>query len=99
MPPEVAEWMKPELVSPAVAYMCSEQCDFSGEILGANAGHFRRVKYFESPGVFFDPAEPVTLDMVEGAMSKIMDLSSPIEHGMSSRRLRERLVSMGRIPA
>jgi NAD(P)-dependent dehydrogenase (short-subunit alcohol dehydrogenase family) len=99
IPAEVAEWMKPELVSPAVAYMCSEQCDFSGEIIGANAGHFRRVRYFESEGQYFDPAEPVTVDMFAEALPKIMDLSHPIEHGMSSRRLRERLVAMGRIPA
>jgi NAD(P)-dependent dehydrogenase (short-subunit alcohol dehydrogenase family) len=99
IPPEVSEWMKPELVSPAVAYMCSEQCEFSGEILGANAGHFRRVKYIESEGVYFDPAAPVTLDMVAENIGQIMDLSKSIEHGMSSRRLRERLVAMGRIPA
>jgi hypothetical protein len=57
------------------------------------------VKYFESEGVYFDPANPVTLDMVAENIGKIMDLSQPIEHGMSSRRLRERLVAMGRIPA
>jgi NAD(P)-dependent dehydrogenase (short-subunit alcohol dehydrogenase family) len=99
IPPEVAEWMKPELVSPAVAYMCSEQCEFSGEIIGANAGHYRRVKYVESEGMQFDPAGEVTVDMFAEALPKIMDLSAPIEHGMSSRRLRERLVAMGRIPA
>jgi NAD(P)-dependent dehydrogenase (short-subunit alcohol dehydrogenase family) len=99
IPPEVAEWMKPELVSPAVAYMCSEQCEFSGEVIGANAGHYRRVKYVESEGMQFDPAGEVTVDMFAEALPKIMDLSAPIEHGMSSRRLRERLVAMGRIPA
>ena len=57
------------------------------------------MKYIESEGVYFDPAEPVTLDMVGDRISEIMDLSKSIEHGMSSRRLRERLVAMGRIPA
>ncbi len=99
IPPEVSEWMKPELVSPAVAYMCSEQCDFSGEVIGANAGHFRRVKYVETAGVFYDPAQPVTIEMFADALPQIMDMSTAIEHGMSSRRLRERLVAMGRIPA
>jgi NAD(P)-dependent dehydrogenase (short-subunit alcohol dehydrogenase family) len=99
IPPEVSEWMKPELVSPAVAYMCSEQCDFSGEIIGANAGHFRRVKYVETAGVFYDPANPVTIEMFADALPQIMDMGTAIEHGMSSRRLRERLVAMGRIPA
>ena len=97
IPAEVAEWMKPELVSPAVAYMCSEQCDFSGEVIGANAGHFRRVRYVETEGVFYDPAEPVTVEMFADALPKIMDMSTAIEHGMSSRRLRERLVAMGRV--
>ena len=99
IPPEVSEWMKPELVSPAVAYMCSEQCDFSGEVIGANAGHFRRVKYVETAGVFYDPANPVTIEMFADALPQIMDMSTAIEHGMSSRRLRERLVAMGRVPA
>ncbi len=99
IPPEVSEWMKPELVSPAVAYMCSEQCDFSGEVIGANAGHFRRVKYVETAGVFFDPAQPVTIEMFADGLPQIMDMSTAIEHGMSSRRLRERLVAMGRVPA
>ncbi len=99
IPPEVSEWMKPELVSPAVAYMCSEQCDFSGEVIGANAGHFRRVKYVETAGVFYDPAAPVTIEMFADALPQIMDMSTAIEHGMSSRRLRERLVAMGRVSA
>lgn len=99
IPPEVAEWMRPDLVSPAVAYMCSEQCDFSGEVIGANAGHFRRVKYVETAGVFYDPAAPVTVEMFADALPQIMDMSTAIEHGMSSRRLRERLVAMGRVPA
>jgi NAD(P)-dependent dehydrogenase (short-subunit alcohol dehydrogenase family) len=97
IPPEVAEWMRPDLVSPAVAYMCSEQCDFSGEVIGANAGHFRRVKYVETAGVFYDPAAPVTIEMFADALPQIMDMSTAIEHGMSSRRLRERLVAMGRV--
>jgi NAD(P)-dependent dehydrogenase (short-subunit alcohol dehydrogenase family) len=97
IPAEVAEWMKPELVSPAVAYLCSEQCDFSGEIIGANAGHYRRVKYIESDGAQFDPAEPVSIEMFAEALPRIMDISQPIEHGFSSRRLQERLKAMGRI--
>jgi len=97
IPAEVAEWMKPELVSPAVAYMCSEQCEFSGEIIGANAGHYKIVKYFESEGVQFDPAEPVTVDMFAENLGKIMDISKPDTHGFSSRKLQDRLKAMGRI--
>jgi NAD(P)-dependent dehydrogenase (short-subunit alcohol dehydrogenase family) len=38
IPDAVLDFMKPELVSPAVAWMASEQCNVSGEIFGADAG-------------------------------------------------------------
>ena len=97
IPAEVAEWMKPELVSPAVAYLCSEQCELNGEIIGANAGHFKVVKYIESEGVQFDPAAPVTVDMFAENLARIMDLTKPDTHGFSSRKLQDRLKAMGRI--
>jgi len=38
MNPAVAPYMKPELVSPAVAWLCSEECNVSGQIILAQAG-------------------------------------------------------------
>jgi NAD(P)-dependent dehydrogenase (short-subunit alcohol dehydrogenase family) len=94
----VKEYMKPELVSPAVAFMCSEQCDFSGEVIGAGGGFYRRVKYMESDGYQFDPGVPVTLDMFEEKIGTIMDFSHPHDHGGGgSRRMEARLRAMGRI--
>jgi hypothetical protein len=94
----VREYMKPELVSPAVAWMCSEQCNVSGEVIGGSAGFYRRVKYMESEGVQFDPGEPVTLEMFAEAVPKIMDMSHPLDHsGGGSRRMEARLRAMGRI--
>ena len=94
----VLEYMKPELVSPAVAFMCSEQCNFSGEVIGAGGGFYRRVKYMESEGVQFDPGAPVTLDMFEAEIDKIMDISHPLPHGGGgSRRMEAKLREMGRI--
>jgi NAD(P)-dependent dehydrogenase (short-subunit alcohol dehydrogenase family) len=68
LPPDVGPWMKPELVSPAVAWLCSEDCDQNGEIIAATAGGYARVQYFVTEGAQFDPAEPVTIEMVRDAL-------------------------------
>ncbi len=97
IPESVLAFMKPELVSPAVAWMASEECNVSGEIIGANAGYYKRVKYLESEGVQFDPAEPVTPEMFVEALPRIMDMSETAEHGFGTPRLEARLRAMGRI--
>lgn len=97
IPESVLAFMKPELVSPAVAWMASEECNVSGEIIGANAGYYKRVKYLESEGVQFDPAEPVTPEMFVDALPRIMDMSTTAEHGFGTPRLEARLRAMGRI--
>jgi NAD(P)-dependent dehydrogenase (short-subunit alcohol dehydrogenase family) len=95
IPEQVAAFMRPELVSPAVAWLASEQCNVSGEIIGANAGYYKRVKYIESEGVQFNPTEPVTPEMFAEALPQIMDLSKPQEHGFGTPRLEARLRAMG----
>lgn len=97
IPEEVAVYMKPELVSPAVAWMCSEQCDVSGEIISANAGAYSVVKYFQTEGVQFDPGEPVTLEMFADAWPKINDWTGAGPMARSRGRLEARLRAMGRI--
>ena len=76
IPPHIAVFMKPELVSPAVAWLCSEECDASGEIIAATAGNYARVQYFQSEGVQFDPDQPVTLEMFADKVAQIRDLSN-----------------------
>jgi len=97
LPPDMLEFLKPELVSPAVAYLCSEQCDVSGEIIAASAGGFSRVQYGQSEGAYFDPANPVTIEMFAEAFPKVMDMSPPQPHAGGLARLEARLREMGRI--
>ena len=61
--------MKPELVSPAVAWLCSEECNVSGQIIAATAGSYARVQYFVTEGVQFDPEQPVTRRDVRRGLS------------------------------
>jgi NAD(P)-dependent dehydrogenase (short-subunit alcohol dehydrogenase family) len=76
MNPATAPYMKPELVSPAVAWLASEACDVSGQIIFAQAGGYTRLQYFETEGVQFDPDKEVTIEMFAEAFPRISDLSN-----------------------
>jgi NAD(P)-dependent dehydrogenase (short-subunit alcohol dehydrogenase family) len=97
IPAHIAVFMKPELVSPAVAWLCSEACDASGEIIAATAGNYARVQYFQSEGVQFDPDEPVTVDMVAEKIGKIRDLSNARPYTGLMGTVEQELRKMGKI--
>ena len=97
IPPHIAVFMKPELVSPAVAWLCSEECNANGEIIGATAGNYARVQYFQSEGVQFDPDEPVTIEMVAERMGTIRDLSKAKPYTGLMGTVEQGLRAMGKI--
>ena len=57
-------------MSPAVAWLCSEECNANGEIIAATAGDYARVQIFQSEGVQFDPDRPVTIEMLAEKMGR-----------------------------
>ena len=83
IPPELQEFVRPDLVSSVVAYLCSEACTDTGRIISSVAGNISRVHYAESPGVQFDPRLPLDPDDVEAAWEEINDLSEakPVSPG------------------
>jgi NAD(P)-dependent dehydrogenase (short-subunit alcohol dehydrogenase family) len=97
LPPDIGPWMKPELVSPMVAWLCSEECDQNGEIMAATAGGYARVQYFVTEGVQFDPATPVTIEMVADSIDRIRDLSTAKPYTGLMGNVAEKLREMGRI--
>lgn len=97
LPPDIGPWMKPELVSPMVAWLCSEECDQNGEIMAATAAGYARVQYFVTEGVQFDPAEPVTIEMVADSIDRIRDLATAMPYTGLMGNVAEKLREMGRI--
>ncbi len=97
LPPDIGPWMKPELVSPMVAWLCSEECDQNGEIMAATAGGYARVQYFVTEGVQFDPAAPVSIEMVADSIDRIRDLSTAKPYTGLMGNVAEKLREMGRI--
>jgi len=86
MTPEVLEKLKPEFVSPMVAYLCSEQCQRTGEIWSAGAGYFARIEYREAPGMRIT-GRPPTLEDVAENIDKIADLSTNAVYRTSSEEV------------
>jgi NAD(P)-dependent dehydrogenase (short-subunit alcohol dehydrogenase family) len=97
LPPHMAKYMRPEFVSPAVAWLCSEDCNATGEIIAATAGNYARVQYFFSEGVQFDPEEPVTIEMVADKIGKIRDMSNAKPYTGMMGNVEKNLRAMGRI--
>jgi NAD(P)-dependent dehydrogenase (short-subunit alcohol dehydrogenase family) len=85
MPPEIVAKMKPELVSPMVAYMCSEQCQHTGEIFAAGAGYFSLIEYREGAGVRL--AGQPSVDDVATNIAKITDMSQLRRYRTSSEEV------------
>lgn len=72
MPKEALEALKPELVTPAVLYLCSEDAP-DGTIIEAGAGYYSKVHIVEGQGVHL--GQNVTVDDVADNWAKISDMS------------------------
>jgi NAD(P)-dependent dehydrogenase (short-subunit alcohol dehydrogenase family) len=79
MPPAALEKLIPELVSPIVAYLCSEECTETGSVWSAGGGYYGRVAMVEGKGVFLDPSGGVSIEQVRENWGKIKDMSDAEE--------------------
>jgi NAD(P)-dependent dehydrogenase (short-subunit alcohol dehydrogenase family) len=75
MTPEMLARLDPAFVSPMVAYLCSEQCQRTGDIWSAGAGYFARIEYREAPGLRIEGRAPTVEDVADN-IDKIADLST-----------------------
>jgi NAD(P)-dependent dehydrogenase (short-subunit alcohol dehydrogenase family) len=73
MPPEFFAMAKVELVTPAVLYMCSEQCQDSGMYINANCGWYTRSNIVTAPGVFIENATPEDIAANWGKITDLKD--------------------------
>ena len=75
---DVALWYRtyfqPEKVSAFVAYLCSRELDFAGEVFNVGGGRVARLAVFDNEGMF-DPG--ITPEIVGENISAIRDMSEP----------------------
>jgi NAD(P)-dependent dehydrogenase (short-subunit alcohol dehydrogenase family) len=83
MPPAVLEMLKPEFVSPAVAYLASEDAP-TGVILTAAAGVFAAAQIVETDGV--NLGRGATADDIAAHFSQICDWSTAKHYGQGGEQ-------------
>ena len=67
--------MGPEMVAPAVGWMCHESCSITGEILTSIAGRIAKMFIAETPGVY---RYRWTIEEVSEQMEAIRDAAAPV---------------------
>jgi NAD(P)-dependent dehydrogenase (short-subunit alcohol dehydrogenase family) len=75
MSPEMLAKLDPRHVSPAVAWMCSEDCDATGEIIAAGAGYYSRIKFVKGKGVILGGGDVATIEEFAAARDRVFDLA------------------------
>jgi NAD(P)-dependent dehydrogenase (short-subunit alcohol dehydrogenase family) len=79
VPPEIFKRMRLEFVTPAVLYMCSEQCQDSGVIINAGFGYFSRSAIMTGEGAFLSDGNKIpTPEEVMENWSKVKSLENPV---------------------
>jgi len=74
MPPELVAKLKPEYVSPLVAYLCSEGCEETAQIYAVGGGYVSRVAIVEAKGAMIDVSNGMTPEAVLERWAQINDL-------------------------
>src|SRR5271163_434459 len=71
LPPQIADRLKPDYVTPGVVYLCSEEAP-TGAILTAGAGAFALARIYETEGVYLGEAG-LSVEEVRDNWAKITD--------------------------
>ena len=78
MPADMFEKFSVEWVTPAVMYLCSEQCQEMGAFINAFAGYYSRSAIVTGPGIIF-PKKPTPEDILS-SRDRIMTLENAKPH-------------------
>ena len=90
MPPAVLERLLPEYVSPVVAYLCSEECQVSGNIFTAGGGYVGRAAIVESKGAVLPN---ISIEAVRDNIDKISDMTGAEEFSNAFDEVSKRLAT------
>jgi 3-hydroxyacyl-CoA dehydrogenase/3a,7a,12a-trihydroxy-5b-cholest-24-enoyl-CoA hydratase len=71
LPKELIEALKPEYVSPLVAWLCHDSCTETGGLFELGAGFFSKLRWERSAGATLRLGRPMTIEAVQKAWPKI----------------------------
>jgi 3-hydroxyacyl-CoA dehydrogenase/3a,7a,12a-trihydroxy-5b-cholest-24-enoyl-CoA hydratase len=73
LPPDLIEALKPEYVSPLVAYLCSEGCTDTGGLFEVGGGFIGKLRWERTQGKSFRLSRKLTPEAVADAWGEITD--------------------------
>ena len=75
LPPAVFDALKPECVSPLVAYLCSEESDTTGGLYEVGGGLYTSLRWERTKGKVFRLGREVTPETIQSSWKEINDFS------------------------
>jgi 3-hydroxyacyl-CoA dehydrogenase/3a,7a,12a-trihydroxy-5b-cholest-24-enoyl-CoA hydratase len=75
LPPAVFDALKPEYVSPLVAYLCSEESDTTGGLYEVGGGLYSSLRWERTAGKVFRLGREVTPESIQSGWEQINDFS------------------------
>ncbi len=75
LPKELIDALKPELVSPLVAYLCHESSKETGGLFEVGGGVFNKLRWERTVGKTFKLGKPISVDAIAKAWPEITDFS------------------------
>jgi NAD(P)-dependent dehydrogenase (short-subunit alcohol dehydrogenase family) len=78
-PDNLVPLISPQQVSAAVTYLCSEQCQRSGDIIVAGGGHFSAAITVETSGIDFDDLDAISAEAIAERYGEIIDAGETLQ--------------------
>jgi 3-hydroxyacyl-CoA dehydrogenase/3a,7a,12a-trihydroxy-5b-cholest-24-enoyl-CoA hydratase len=75
LPKEITDALKPEYVSPLVAWLCHESCQETGGLFEVGGGFFGKLRWERAEGKLFKLGRDITPEQVQKAWSVITDFT------------------------
>jgi 3-hydroxyacyl-CoA dehydrogenase/3a,7a,12a-trihydroxy-5b-cholest-24-enoyl-CoA hydratase len=73
LPPDLVAALKPEYVSPLVAWLCHESCEENGALFEVGGGYVGKLRWERAAGALYRLSRPMTPEAVKSKWSSIVD--------------------------